>query len=145
MSSKWTERRQKGWLLLEALAWLGIMRIAILTVPFRRVVEYYQLKQGEAAATATAIDTATAERVGWAVRIAASRTPWQSACLVQSLAAMRMLRKRGIQGTLYLGVAKNGVDAAEPIAAHSWLCCGSMTLTGAFADNRFTVIAKFTW
>ena len=132
-------------MLLEALFWLGIMRIAILTVPFRRIIEYYQLTQGEATTTPTADDIAHADLVGWAVRSAASRTPWQSACLVQSLAAMRMLRRRGIHGTLYLGVAKNEDNSAEPIAAHSWLCCDTSTLTGAFADNRFTVIARFSW
>lgn len=145
MLAKLHSRGYRALLLLEALVCLGVMRVAILTVPFRRIVAHYHLVQDEASTVPAGAKAARAESIGWAVRVAAARTPWQSACLVQSLAAMSMLRRRGIAGTLYLGVAKNDDNSAEPIAAHSWLCCGKRTLTGYFADNRFTIIAKFSW
>ncbi|MEI7831816.1 MAG: lasso peptide biosynthesis B2 protein [bacterium] len=145
MLSKLHSRGYRVLLLIEALICLGVMRVAILTVPFRKIVAHYHLVQGETVIVPAGRKAARAESIGWAVRAAAARTPWQSACLVQSLAAMLMLRRRGIPGTLYLGVAKNEDNPAEPIAAHSWLRCGKRTLTGYFADNRYTVIAKFSW
>ena len=145
MLSRLHSRGYRVLLLLEALICLGVMRVAILMVPFRKIVAHYHLVQGEAVIVPAGRIAARAESIGWAVRCAASRTPWQSACLVQSLAAMSMLRRRGISGTLYLGVAKNVDNPSEPISAHSWLCCGKRTLTGYCADNSFTVIAKFSW
>ena len=41
-----------------------------------------------------------------------------------------MLKRRGIPGTVYLGVMK---DENRPVtlAAHAWVRCGSIILTGA--------------
>ncbi len=59
---------------------------------------------------------ATAKSIGRAVRTAASRTPWESKCLAQALAAALMLRWRQIPFVLTLGVAKtsNGTPASTP-------------------------------
>lgn len=139
--SRW---RQAG-LLLEACCWLGVMRVAVLRAPFRRIIRWFHLAPAESRVTPSPADLALAEHIGQAVRFGAAHTPWQSACLVQSLAAMAMLRRRGITGTLYLGVARNVDGAPMPIDAHAWLCCGSMTVTGAIANRQFVTVACFSW
>ncbi len=133
----WAERR----LALEALAWLAVMRLAIRTVKFRRLVGWMRLAQGETPAQ-PAPDPAAAERVGWAVRGAAARTPWESACLVQALAAARMLQGRGLPATLYLGAARKP-DRRDELHAHAWLRCGDQVLTGENESRRFAVVATF--
>jgi hypothetical protein len=134
----WAER----WLLLEAAAWLGLVRAALWLIPFRRIVTWMGLAQGESQPEAVPALAAQAAQVGWAVQAVARRTPWQSACLAQALAGSLMLRRRGLPGTLYLGVSK---DAAGPekLAAHAWLRCGDHILTGANGHERFKVISTF--
>lgn len=134
----WEERA----LVMEALVWLGLFRAAVLLLPFRRVIALLGLTEGETHAEVDATLAARALRVGWAVRAAAARTPWQSACLGQALAGIAMLRRRGLPGTLYLGVAR-GVAAREELQAHAWLRCGGGVLTGAGGHERFSVISAF--
>lgn len=136
---RWTD----GWLALQALAWLGVMRAVVGCVPFRATVWALGLAHGETSATLDPALEKEAVRVGWAVRAAAARAPWVSTCLAQGLAAMAMLRRRGIDATLYLAVAQ-GVRPAQTFAAHAWLRCGAAVLTGADERHRFTVISTFS-
>lgn len=135
--------RQERWLFLEAFLLLAIMRAAILLLPFRRITAMMNLEQGEPGAAARSFPDALPARVGWAVRAAAARTPWESACLAQALTAMNMLSRRGIYATLYLGVAKGG-SLQESMDAHAWLDCGGSTITGAAGAERFSAISRFT-
>ena len=83
-----------------------------------------------------------AYRIGWAVRTMSRRTPWNSNCLAQAIAAKRMLRRRGTACTLYLGLAK---DAHDELAAHAWLRCGNRVLTGGrLSQRQYTVVSTFS-
>jgi hypothetical protein len=75
--------------------------------------------------------------VGWAVAVAARRTPWRSLCLEQAIAAKMMLRRRGIASTMYLGVT------ARPVHAHAWVRIGDLNVTGGSDVDRFAVVAMF--
>ena len=83
---------------------------------------------------------ARAQIIGWAVRAMARRTPWESACLVRAVAAKRMLRRRGIPSTLYLGLAR---DESRELEAHAWLRCGSHLLAGQPGHERYAVVSTF--
>jgi hypothetical protein len=131
-------------LLVEAMLWLGIARSATLTIPFRWTTRLFALKPGEAGAAAIDQSSrAVAQRIGWALRIASVRSPWHSTCLAQALAGTGMLRRRGIPGTLTMGVARS---TAEPsgLEAHAWLSCYGFILTGADGCEKYRTIAKFT-
>ena len=56
---------------------------------------------------------------------------------------MVMLSRRGINATLYLGVAKNE-NGPEAMDAHAWLRCGGVILTGAGGVERFSAISSFS-
>ena len=135
----WSERGA----LLGAACWLGVARLAVLAVPFKHIAPL--LGDPGAASTMDMPPTqlAQARQVGWAVRAVARRTPWDSNCLAQALAARGMLRRRGIPNTLYLGVKKNDGDPRE-IDAHAWLRCGNEILTGKRRQADFTVISTFS-
>ena len=62
-----------------------------------------------------------------AVECAAKRTPWESACLVRALTAKKLLNRRGLPCTLYMGVAR---DDSGAMIAHAWLRCGTVPVTG---------------
>jgi len=80
------------------------------------------------------------ERIADAVRIASRAAWWECKCLVRALAAMRMLKRRGIGSTLYLGT---GRDDAGRLAAHAWLRSGSRIITGVEERCRFTVVGMY--
>lgn len=87
-----------------------------------------------------------ARRVGWAVRAASRFTPWQSTCLVQVLAAQRMLQERLLPGAFYIGAAPGAGEAgAEGLDAHAWLKCGNTFITGEAGHARYAVVSVFGW
>jgi hypothetical protein len=137
--------RRMGWqdrvLLAEALGCLAVARTAISTVGFRRSATALRLRASKPNdVVAPGPTDPMAPRVGWAVRSVASRTPWPSSCLVQSLAGHLMLRRRGVSSTFYFGVA---IDEAEAMQAHSWLRSGSHMVTGGAGHLTFSAIAAY--
>jgi hypothetical protein len=135
----WGER----WLLCQATVWLGVCRAAVLALPFRWIVRLLGMAPGEGPVIVDAAQVARAKRIGWAVRAAAPRTPWRSACLAQALAGSTLLRLRRIPGTLYLGVAREA-EGDGGWAAHAWLRCGDAILTGGGGPERYRVVAVFS-
>lgn len=137
LSLSWTERT----LLLEAVLWLGLARAAVLTFPFRWIMQGL----GQSANVAHTANSAPLQpvvpQVTWAIRVVSRRTPWQSNCLAQALAGLIMLRRRGIVSTLYLGVLK---DKQSQLAAHAWLRSSEMTVTGGNQLDQYTVVAWFS-
>lgn len=67
------------------------------------------------------------KRLSWAIAVASSHVPWRSDCLIQAIAARRWLRRYGLSGDFYLGVAK---DPKQGLKAHAWLCLDDLTITG---------------
>jgi hypothetical protein len=131
-------------LVTEAALLLALIRLGVSLLSFRRLTSLLRLSEiaadgpvpasppeGEPAATVIGA-------VAGAVRAAADRTPWDSTCLVRSLTAHEMLRRRHITSTVHLGVAK---QPAGDIAAHSWLDSGGSVVTGAHGHESFTPIA----
>lgn len=141
--NKWRSRPGPDrWLLLEAVFWLILLRVAIELLPFRRIARFLGLGQ---AAHGTAVErkrTDEAERIAWAVNTAATRLSWTNTCLVQALTGAALMSRHAIPGTLYLGVTKDA-NAPEGISAHAWLSCGDEILTEAAGHERFTIIATF--
>jgi len=137
-------------LLLEAIVWLFILRLAIGNVPFRLI----------AARMGTCVEPAddrvrqiltrpldpksalTARTVGWAVACSARKLPFSTACLHQAIAARRMLNRRHVATVLHLGANRqNGF--AESLTAHAWLEAAGAEVTGYPAAREFVAIASF--
>ena len=130
-------------LLIEAVGWLGLLRVAVLMLPYRRLASLLGLAQSdpsEVSLASCAGHRARAETIGWAVQAVAGRTPWLSTCLVQSLSGYVMLRRHDVPSVVYLGVAK---DAGGELIAHSWLQCGDRFVTGGGSQHRYSVIAAY--
>ena len=132
-------------LFMEAYVTLGMIRTAILTVSFKRLTRSldHEAKKKELA-TLNEKEMKTASKVGQAIMRASAYTPWESACLAQSLTAQKMLQKRGIPGVFYLGAAKDEESEAK-MKAHAWSQCGDTIITGAGGHEAFTVVSVFGW
>ncbi len=81
------------------------------------------------------------KEIRWAVHAVTRRLPWKCRCLVQAIAGKRMLQRRGITSTLYLGVDHGGTKWLE---AHAWLRYGEVMVTGGPGHERFKIISTFT-
>lgn len=120
---------------MEAFTLTGLARPVVLLVPFRRLQPYLRDKN-----TDTPPDESLIADIGWAVRAASRRTPWQSTCLVQAITGKWMLRRRRLPGTIHFGVAKDG---SEGLKAHAWLRSGKQILTGGAVREEYREISAF--
>jgi len=129
-------------LFLEALAGLCRDKARVRFLPFRRIAATLGAPQRETPDAIAAEDRAIAVAVSWAVQAAARHSPVEFVCLPQALTAQRMLRRRGIVSTLYLGVSP---DREKPgaIAAHAWLRAGDKIVTGESEARRQRPLAWF--
>jgi hypothetical protein len=134
-----TERR----LLIEALLLLSVARLALLVLPFKWLAVTLGRHREETGTELNSADLCCSRMVGQAVCTSANYTPWKSVCLPQAVAAKWMLQRRHIACTLYLGVAKTEAAPME-LAAHAWLRCGTLILTGRENYTQFTVVATFS-
>lgn len=134
----WHERR----LLFEALAELWRAKSLIHLTPFRRLAPKLGRQQMETAAKDLPAKREVAVEVSWAVQAAARHVPLGFVCLPQAIAAQRMLRRRGIATTLYLGIAPDNARH-EAITAHAWLRAGDKIVTGEVEARRHRVLATF--
>jgi hypothetical protein len=128
-------------LLLEAWTYLGAARAALLSLPFRRLSRYLGAQLNpEREVYLTGPAPAAAREIGWAVEVMSRHTPWESACLAQSVAGKFMLRRRGLGSLLALGLRK---DEAGKLTAHAWLRSGGQILIGGAGHETFTVLSTF--
>ena len=138
----WADR----WLLLEVFCLLGVARLALRWIPFRRLARHLGPMQTETSTVAPAEQLVQARRVGLAIARISSYTPWTSNCFPQALVAKHWLRRRHIPTTLYLGVALTKPEASSTrseMEAHAWLRCGPFLVTGGHGHERFKVTACF--
>jgi hypothetical protein len=131
-----SERR----LFLEAVIWLGLFRVVLLSVPFRRIAPHLGALMTETTRSELPPGFLHAvQAVGRAVDRASRHVPWEAKCLVQAMAGKKMLKRRGVESTLYLGLAKK---AEAGLQAHAWLRCGDKILLGGGLKG-FAVVSTF--
>jgi hypothetical protein len=116
------------------------MRLAV-RMRFATVIRALALVPGQTPEHDRPETLAEAALIGNAVRTAAAGLPGPSTCLAQALAAGLLLRRRGIDATLYLGVARNATER-DGFEAHAWLRSGPLVLTGA-ENARYAAVASY--
>jgi hypothetical protein len=136
LAHSWPDRL----LLLEALAWLVWSKLLLLSVPFRWIAPHLGRAQAESPSQISREALDLAERVSWAVQSVAQHVPLGLVCLPQAMAAKWMLRRRGLDSTLYLGLAR---PEELRFTAHAWLRVGPKILTGRSESRLHATIATF--
>lgn len=129
-------------LFCEALVSLTWSKALLSVVPFRWLAPRFGRLQSETSAAISPNDRAVAVDISWAVQAAARHVPLGFVCLPQAMAAQRMLSRRGIPSTLYLGVAPDRSDARS-IQAHAWLRAGDKIVTGEAEAAHHGKLASF--
>jgi hypothetical protein len=123
----------------ETYFYLGWARI-LMFWPFAKIAPSLGLKTEETPITLNTADITKLKHISHAIDIISRYTFWDSKCLVKAIAGMKMLERRRIESTLYLGTAK---DEDGKLIAHAWLRSGPLYLTGADVMNRFIIVEKF--
>ncbi|KWX86285.1 stage V sporulation protein S [Paenibacillus riograndensis] len=126
-------------LIPEALWRLFLVRIQLL-FPFAKTAPQLGIQAQETPMISREGDAARIRHVTKAIRVMSRFTPWKSTCMVRAGAGLKMLEKRGIESTLYMGVAK---DKQGRMIAHAWLRSGSYYVSGDDAMKGFVVVEKF--
>lgn len=134
-----TLNRQTILLFGETYFFLGWARILMLC-PFAKIAPSLGVKTEETPITQITTNIHKLKHISHAIHIVSRYTFWDSKCLVKAIAGMKMLERRGIDSTLYLGTAK---DEYGKLIAHAWLRSGPLYLTGADVMNQFIVVEKF--
>jgi len=125
-------------LFIEAFYTLGMMKRAINTKSLKDITK--DLKYHKGYIEHSIPDTNykdIAIHIGDIIQKTSRYTPWQSACLVQSLTLIKMLKKRSIPAMFYLGVYKD-----DEMKAHAWSIYGDSILTGKSGHEKFTVVSS---
>ena len=125
------------WLLVRAVAWLGVARLRLVFTPFQELAERLS---NDAPEPRVEPDPDFLRRVGFSVRAAADNVPWRSDCFPQAIAARMLLKRGGHASTIHLGVEKSGVGS---IAGHAWLTCGDEVVVGGEDLDRYTEMHCF--
>jgi len=99
-------------LFLEALYWLVIAKALLIFLPFKRILP--MLKQKESIQTGKADPAAIRDAIGRA----ATTTPWTSTCLMKSMAARWMLKRRKTPSHMGIGMMK---DERGKLVMHAWV------------------------
>ena len=126
-------------LLIEAyilLAWARVLK----AIPFRRVSPLLGSKMSETSFEMDHANIKLVKQISHAIHIMSKYTFWESKCLIKAIACMKMLERRQIDSTLYLGTAK---DENGKMIAHAWVRSGPLYLTGAKEMKKFVVVSKF--
>lgn len=126
-------------MLIEAFLHLGRARY-LKSISFSKVAPSLGEQMEETSYISNSSDKEVLASVSRAIHIMSRYTFWESQCLVKAMAGMKMLEKRNIDSTLYLGTAK---DENGELIAHAWLRSGPYYITGAEVMDRFTVVSKF--
>lgn len=126
-------------MLIEAFIFLAWARI-LKAIPFSKVAPTLGVFMNETSLNDNETNGKIVRNISQAIHIMSRYTFWESECLVKAIAAMKMLERRQIESTLYLGTAK---DESGKMIAHAWLRSGPIYITGFEVMNRFTVTGKF--
>jgi hypothetical protein len=113
-----TERLALG----EAITFLGLARILVLTAPFHRYAPWLARAPENGSC-----DPQIVQQVRWAVTTASRIVPWNAVCLPQAIAAKAMLARRGCGSSFHLGA---NFDANHNLTAHAWLVAGGSVVIG---------------
>lgn len=123
---------------------LGIARLLILTLSFRRLAPRLG-RRSEILPWSPLLDPAQEQRahlIGRVVGLVAKYTPWESNCFPQAIVARVLLGLYALPYILYLGLMRDPDDPGR-MKAHAWVVAGRVRVTGGASFGQYTVVGCF--
>jgi hypothetical protein len=119
--------------LTTAFILLSLVRLGLWLIPFQRLYDW--LKQRSQATAGTRVMPSSTDRpvrlVTWAVETSSEYMLGQPKCLAKALCVFFLLRRRGIDPVLRLGVMK---EENSRLAAHAWIEVQGQVVIGALPN-----------
>ena len=126
----WPEKK----LLIQSIYHLARARMMIKRLGFKKLCD--RLGTGDVQGS-SAETSGEAISIGIMIERVSPHLPWNCLCLTQAVAGYYMLQKRGLPGTVFIGVNK---EEKEELLSHAWLKSGQKCLTGEKGHQEFKVI-----
>lgn len=126
------------WMTITVYLYVAFYRLCILLVPMSRIEKMMGIRGEESTAEENVENMKLAKLVGFHVNRVTEHLPLKRKCFVRALTARRILMKKGVNSTLYMGV---GLENGKMIA-HAWLRCGLLFVTGGNGSG-YSTVAKF--
>ncbi len=126
-------------LLLKAGLLLGGIKLGLWLLDFQ-ALQGLLSRVAEAPIGLRKVESASTERVVWAVELAGRYLPIAGTCLTQALTTKVLLARRGHQTILHIGVV---TKEQEEFQAHAWLESEGEVVIGGHELKRYTTLASF--
>jgi hypothetical protein len=124
-------------LTLEAVAVLTVAAACVALLPFRVLAKSAARPPRGEIATIAGAQTVTMVRN--AIMRSARRMPFRAKCFEQGLAAVWMLRRRGVATTLHYGMAMR----EDKLVAHVWVTVADRGVVGCENSHEFRELVRF--
>jgi hypothetical protein len=128
-------------LLVQSALVLVSVRGGLRLLPFKTLIGALARVAPEVAESNEA-DTASVEKVVWAVEVAGSYLPGTYTCLARALASKVLFGRRGLPGQLRIGVDR---DDDGRFQAHAWLESQGRIVIGGEESAQYTPLPAFEW
>lgn len=133
----WSVKR----LFAEAVFTAAYVKITLLFLPFRKVVQWLGKRTVEHTPDGSPQNIGLIKKVSFAIKLCDRYAPWPTECYTKSLTAKIMLKRRKLQSTLYFGLCK---DEKDKLKGHAWLQCSGITVTGLCDFSQYQVHSSFS-
>lgn len=122
---------------------LGISRLLIITVTFRRLAPYLGKPIGLCAYShiLTSNQEAQALRIARVIRLTARYCPWVANCFPQAITARLLLGLYRIPYSLYFGLCRD--PNTNEFKAHAWVTAGRIPVSGGQSFHLYTIVGGY--
>lgn len=128
-------------IVIECIIYTGLYRFILLFYSFNRIAPMMGKHRTSSPMEINEEDMVLCRKVGAYILKVSRSVPWKCECFVKALVVQRILAKRSIATTLYLGVKR---DRNNDIQGHAWLRAGKYIITGDKEKDEFVEVGRFS-
>ena len=138
---EYTRDNKCFFMVVKAFFYSASFRLQLLVLKPKKMKKHWGIEKEESGTAEPEEYTDYARKVSRAVLCVCNNTKWESKCLVRALTAGKLLRKKRLHYTMYMGVCQ---DETGNMIAHAWLRWGKYTVTGGNQNlDRYAIVSKF--
>lgn len=131
----WLEKK----LIVQSFVYMLVIRHLMLKVKFKRYQKYLGERGVESTRDYSAAHDEIIKTVRRIVLSTSKNTPWESKCMVQAVSCKWLLKKYGVESTIYFGIKPDEENKGK-LKAHAWLRVGEYIVTGREGHKAFKVV-----